>query len=95
MRDLTLTPDGIPPTRFARWCPGCCCWYTHTGRTRCTVCRAALVRQRSRPDRPMAGELRPGVVAEFADVRDRYDPARELAELRARLTARIQETLGE
>jgi len=31
------------------------------------------------------GELRPGIVAEFDDPRDRCDPARELAALRARL----------
>jgi hypothetical protein len=40
-----------------------------------------------RQPKPKEGELRPGVVAEFADPRDRYDPAFVLAELRARLAA--------
>jgi hypothetical protein len=79
-----LTPDGNPPSRFARWCPACRSWYTHTGSRRCGVCGTALVRQ-AKIEKPKPGELRPGIVAEFADPRDRYDPARELATLRARL----------
>jgi len=79
-----LTPDSDPPTRGSRWCPRCRLWYELRGRRRCG-CGAALVRQPFRTT-PKAGELRPGVVAEFADPRDRYDPQRELAELRARLT---------
>lgn len=84
---LELTPEGTPPSRFARWCPSCRCWLEHTGCRRCFYCGAAVVRQ-PKIVKLKAGELRPGVVAEFADPRDRYDPTRELAALRARLRAR-------
>lgn len=88
---MDLNPIGEPPSRFARWCPSCRAWFTHTGVRRCAVCQTALVRQ-TKPETiapPKPWELRPGVVAEFTDRRDAFDPARELAELRARLKARL------
>jgi hypothetical protein len=36
-------------------------------------------------EKPRRGELRPGIVAEFEDQRDRYDPSHLIANLRARL----------
>lgn len=90
---MDLTPIGTPPSRFARWCPRCCAWLEHTGARRC-LCGTALVRQ-GKAEKPRPGELRPGIVGEFADMRDRYDPSRELAELRARLTVKVHETLGQ
>lgn len=91
---MDLTPIGEPPSRSARWCPRCQCWYPYAGgRRRCAVCAAAFVRP-TKVEEPRPGELRPGVVAEFADIRDRYDPSRELAELRARLTVKAHEVLG-
>jgi hypothetical protein len=84
---LELTPDSDPPTRHARWCPACREWVTHCrGRLRCW-CGTAVVRPAWQPRHREPGVLRPGVVAEFADPRDRYDPKRELEELRARLSA--------
>lgn len=86
-----LTPIGDPPTRSARWCPKCHCWVVFQfGRRRCQACGTAVVRP-VKAEKPKLGELRPGIIAEFADPRDRYDPTRELAELRARLkqSARI------
>lgn len=81
---MDLTPQGEPPSRGARWCPSCAEWVEHLrGRRRCH-CGTAVVRQ-VQVEKPRAGELRPGVVAEFADPRDRYEPVRELAEMRARL----------
>jgi hypothetical protein len=82
-----LTPESDPPSRSARWCPTCRLWLTELcGRRRCRFCGAAVVRPAFR-SKTKAGELRPGVVAEFADPRDRYDPTRELAALRTRLKA--------
>lgn len=67
---LSLTPDSEPPTRSARWCPSCCRWMTELrGRLRC-VCGAAVVRPGYQSRHREPGELRPGVVAEFADPRD-------------------------
>lgn len=81
-----LTPDGDPPSRGARWCPSCREWRTELrGRRRC-LCGTAVVRQPFQ-SKPKAGELRPGVVAEFADPRDSDDPIWELEALRARLKA--------
>jgi len=79
-----LTPDSDPPSRFSRWCPRCRLWYEHLRRRRCG-CGAALVRPMKSPPKPKPGELRPGIIAEFDDPRDRYDPRRELAAIRARL----------
>jgi hypothetical protein len=62
------------------------------GRRRC-VCGAAVVRQ-TRHERPVPGELRPGVIAEFDDPRDRFDPTDTLAELRERLRRKFNETHG-
>jgi len=63
---IDLTPIGEPPSRCARWCPQCCCWWTHVRRRRCPACRAAVVRQR--PLRiPRPGELRPGIVAQWSE----------------------------
>lgn len=85
---MDLNPVGEPPSRSARWCPACQRWIVFQfGRRRCASCGTAVVRP-AKAEQPRPGELRPGVVAEFADPRDRYDPSRELAELRARLTAR-------
>lgn len=67
----SLTPDGHPPCPSARWCPSCCRWMLRAeirGRRRCR-CGAAVVRQ-TRGERSLPGELRPGIVAEFADPRD-------------------------
>jgi hypothetical protein len=86
---LVLTPDGEPPSRGARWCPSCHVWIESAelrGRRRCW-CGTAVVRP-AFVSKLKAGELRPGIVAEFADPRDRYDPTRVLTELRARLTRR-------
>lgn len=67
----SLTPEGEPPTRGARWCPSCRMWVTQlNGRLRC-FCGAAVVRPGYRPRHREPGELRPGVVAEFEDPRDR------------------------
>jgi hypothetical protein len=82
-----LTPDSDPPSRSARWCPACRGWLLTQGRRRCPTCHTAVVRPMKIPPKPKPGELRPGIIAEFADPRDRYDPARELAKLRAQLTA--------
>jgi hypothetical protein len=85
----SLTPISDPPDRSARWCPACGIWITNLrGRRRCRLCHTAVVRPMVHPLRPRPFELRPGVIAEFADPRDRYDPTRELAALRARLGAR-------
>jgi hypothetical protein len=68
----SLTPASEPPNRSARWCPGCEAWIDRTelrGRRRC-ACGAAVVRQ-TRGDRSLPGELRPGVVAMWADPRER------------------------
>jgi hypothetical protein len=40
-------------------------------------------------DRPRAGELRPGVIAEFDDPRDRYDASGVLATLRKDLQTSV------
>ena len=66
---LNLLPDGLPPTRWARWCPRCCVWKSTCGSRRCLECGCAVVRP-ARYERRRAGELRPGVVAEFEDPRD-------------------------
>jgi hypothetical protein len=67
---MDLTPEGEPPTVWARWCPSCRLWVTHiNGRRRCW-CGAAVVRLGYRPRHREPGELRPGVVAEFDDPRD-------------------------
>jgi hypothetical protein len=97
---MDLNPVGEPPSYSARWCPSCQRWFDRSagfGRIgrRCPLCFTALVRQIRDTYRPRPGELRPGVVAEFADPRDKYDPARALAELRARLTVKAHETLGQ
>lgn len=84
-----LTPIGDPPDRSARWCPRHQQW-THQ-RTRRCLCGAALVRQ-ARVDRSRPGELRPGIVAEFHDPRDRYDPSRLIASLRAHLLGTYEAT---
>jgi len=89
---MDLTPIGEPPSRSARWCPRCQVWKPHCGNRRC-ACGTAVVRP-ARVERSRPGELRPGVVGEFADPRDRYDPSRELAELRARLAVKVHEVLG-
>jgi hypothetical protein len=47
-----------------------------------------------RQPKPKPGELRPGIVEEFSDPRDRYDPARELADLRERLLHKFNRTHG-
>jgi tRNA(Ile2) C34 agmatinyltransferase TiaS len=65
---LSLTPDGEPPTRSARWCPTCRRWLERSGR-RCAKCGTAVVRP-ARRVRHQKGELRPGVIAEFEDPRD-------------------------
>lgn len=85
---MDLTPVGEPPSRSARWCPRCQVWDTQArGRRRCVLCGAALIRPMVRERKPKPWELRPGVVAEFSDPRDRHEPgARALAEMRARLT---------
>lgn len=80
---MTLVPIGDPPSRRARWCPSCAVWI-ETRRRRCH-CGTAVVRPPFRSKKPRAGELRPGIVAEFADPRDDYDPTPVLAALRARL----------
>jgi len=69
---MDLTPEGDPPTRTARWCPSCRMWVEYlSGRRRC-FCGAAVLRPAYRSRRPRErGELRPGVVAEFEDPRDR------------------------
>ncbi len=67
----SLTPDGNPPDKSARWCPVCCQWIDRQeirGRRRCP-CGAAVVRQ-TRGERSLPGELRPGVLPEFIDPRD-------------------------
>lgn len=95
MIELTLTPIGDPPNVSARWCPQCCHWIERRqmrGRRRC-LCGAAVIRQ-TRSEKPRPGELRPGIIAEFSDPRDRYDPSRELAELRERLRLKVHETHG-
>jgi hypothetical protein len=68
---LDLTPDGEPPTRSHRWCPSCRMWVTHLNGSRRCWCGAAVVRQGFRSRHREPGELRPGVVAEFTDPRDR------------------------
>lgn len=85
---MDLNPIGEPSSPGDRWCPSCQGWFAswqHQGRRRCECCGTALVRpmKADPPTRPRPFELRPGVIAEFADPRDRYDPSRELAELRA------------
>lgn len=93
---MTLTPTSAPPNASARWCPSCGRWIERQeirGRRRCH-CGAAVVRQTFR-ERSVPGQLRPGIIAEFSDPRDRYNPARELAELRARLTLKAHEVLGQ
>jgi hypothetical protein len=86
---MILTPVGDAPDRSARWCPSCTVWITGLrGRRRCGLCGTAVVRQPFQY-KLKSGELRPGIVAEFADPRDRYNPARELADARARLKAAL------
>ncbi len=90
---MDLTPIGEPPSRGARWCPSCRCWYGFIGgRRRCGFCGTAVVRP-TKPERSVPGELRPGVVAEFDDPRDLDDPD-PLAELRGRLRRKFNETHG-
>jgi hypothetical protein len=90
---MDLNPVGEPPTRFARWCPYCQQWKTHTGARRCVDCGTAVIRQ-TKVEKPKPGELRPGVIAEFDDPRDRYDATDTLADLRARLHRKCTETHG-
>jgi hypothetical protein len=92
---MTLTPTGPPPeSRGWGWCPRHAEWVCTSGSRLCNYCRTPLVRL-PRPVQPRPGELRPGVVAEFADTRDRFDPTRALAELRARLAMKVHETRGQ
>lgn len=91
MSATDLNPIGEPPSRGARWCPRCRGWlesWQHQGRRRCESCGTALVRPMVRQPTPKPGELRPGIVAEFLDPRDREAQvgARTLAALKARLT---------
>ena len=91
---MTLTPDGPPPERWGwGWCPRHAQWVPTSGSRLCNYCRTPLVRL-PRPEGSLPGELRPGIVGEFADPRDRYDPSRELAELRARLAVKVHQELG-
>lgn len=82
---MDLNPEGEPPSRSARWCPSCRVWIVfQCGRRRCAACGTAVVRP-AKPEKLKPGELRPGIIAEFDDPRDRYDPRGELAAMRARL----------
>jgi hypothetical protein len=86
---MDLNPIGQPPSRGARWCPACQRWFERlagcrTLGSRGPICAYALVRP-TKCDAPKPNELRPGVVAEFDDPRDRFDPSAVLARTRARL----------
>ena len=87
---MDLTPIGEPPFRGSRWCPMCRRWIDACGVRRCPDCHTAVVRPpylglRELVVKPKPGELRPGIIAQFDDPRDRYDPTRALAEMRTRL----------